>query len=827
MSPRAAPLPRARALCCAIALASLGGPGAALAADASPPLGREQAVQAARDGRLDAALEALHRLAAAGDVPARHDLVVVLGWAGRYGEAIEAFERIAPAASAPDFVLRAAAAAYRSERRFDEAERLARAALLAQPLDSESTRLLAGVLADSGRSTEAMALMERQVAVASGDAENWLALGNAALVSADAASAPVGAAAQAALPALFMALRAYTQASRLQPASADAAQGAAAVMLRLGAPYGAALQLPAAPLTLRVDQAGRQVRWATQIDPETPVRRFERADAALAEIDRLLAEAQASPGSDAALTTSLRRDRVVALRQRERWADTVDAASALRAERGALPAFVRQAEADALLALRRPEQARAAYNDVLAADPANREAAVGRFFAEVELEDFAAAFATVDALAAREPESLTLPLDPMPRPNPEWLDARILAANARSYADMQASAWQRITPLADGAPALGYLRSSQSAIAAGRGWPRRADEEIHIAASLAPDDRGIQIGLADSAMRRQRWPEARERVAALVADFPDDRAVQRAGRDLATHDLAELQSGVVLRHESGDAQASPGSGVDAYLRVYSAPIGERWRAVAVAERLTASPPEGEAVRNRFGAGAQYRGPDTQLEATAWSNTGTLQKGGVSVSGSWAPDDQVWLGAEAQAFAADTPLRALLYGITANAVGISGSYRWHESRSVAVAFRTLDFSDGNRRRSLLLGGTERVVAEPRLKVDLRPALYTSTNSLAGAPYFNPSRDRSLSLGVEADHLTWRRYERSFNQRLVVTVGNYWQQGYGSGAVGGLRYEHVWRNDPLTELRYGVELARSRYDGVAERNGIVFATLNHRL
>lgn len=327
-------------------------------------------------------------------------------------------------------------------------------------------------------------------------------------------------------------------------------------------------------------------------------------------------------------------------------------------------------------------------------------------------------------------------------------------------------------------------------------------------------------------MRRQRWPEARERVAVLVADFPDDRAVQRTARDLATHELAELDAGIVLRRETGDAQAAPGSGIDAHLRVYSPPIAEWWRAVAVAERLTAAPPEGDAVRNRYGAGAQYRGPDAQVEAIAWSNQGTLRKNGFGVAGSWTPDDHVWLGAEAEYFAADTPLRALLYGITANAAGVSASYRWHESRTVAAAVRVLDFSDGNRRRSLLISGLERVVAQPTLKIDLRPAFYTSTNSLAGAPYFNPSRDRSFSLGLEADHLTWRRYERSFHQRLVATLGSYWQQGYSSGAVGGVRYEHVWRHDPLTELRYGIELARSRYDGVPERNGIFFANLNHR-
>lgn len=62
--------------------------------------------------------------------------------------------------------------------------------------------------------------------------------------------------------------------------------------------------------------------------------------------------------------------------------------------------------------------------------------------------------------------------------------------------------------------------------------------------------------------------------------------------------------------------------------------------------------------------------------------------------------------------------------------------------------------------------------------------------------------------------------------MATLGSYWQQGYGAGVVGGLRYAQVWRHDPLTELRYGVEVHRALYDGVAERDVLLFATLNHR-
>ena len=96
-------------------------------------------MQAARVGRLDEAIAALAALEAAGDPLARQDLVVVYGWAGRRREAIATYERIAPPGTAPDYVRLAAASAYRGERRFVEAEALARALLLANPDDAEAT----------------------------------------------------------------------------------------------------------------------------------------------------------------------------------------------------------------------------------------------------------------------------------------------------------------------------------------------------------------------------------------------------------------------------------------------------------------------------------------------------------------------------------------------------------------------------------------------------------------------------------------------------------------------------------------------------------------
>ena len=125
--------------------------------------------------------------------------------------------------------------------------------------------------------------------------------------------------------------------------------------------------------------------------------------------------------------------------------------------------------------------------------------------------------------------------------NWDWLDAQALAAIARYYAGEPREAWRRLQPLVDGAPALAFLRSAKAEIAAARGWPRLADEESHIAASLAPPDRSTEIALAEAALARKRYDEAESRSAALVSLYPDDQAVERLRRSVRAHDAPELR----------------------------------------------------------------------------------------------------------------------------------------------------------------------------------------------------------------------------------------------------------------------------------------------
>ena len=186
------------------------------------------------------------------------------------------------------------------------------------------------------------------------------------------------------------------------------------------------------PTAVQASQAGELVRWGHDVTPHDPRRRFEGTDKALARLDQLLAQARAAGKPDHGLITRLRCDRVVALRNRERWTEAVRETEALRTDGDTIPPYVREAEADALLALRRPRDARRGYEEVMRADPTLREAQIGRFFALVEEEKFSAALQQVDQMVALEKTGLREPKQSVMQPNDQWLEAKVLGAEARS-----------------------------------------------------------------------------------------------------------------------------------------------------------------------------------------------------------------------------------------------------------------------------------------------------------------------------------------------------------------------------------------------------------
>jgi len=339
---------------------------------------------------------------------------------------------------------------------------------------------------------------------------------------------------------------------------------------------------------------------------------------------------------------------------------------------------------------------------------------------------------------------------------------------------------------------------------------------------------GMAVAMVESDLRRRQWARAQSALKVLQTTYADDGAVQRAARDLANYKAPELRIETSTHHEDGGGGINaPGTGNDTEVRFYTSPIAERWRITAAATRGTATLPEGDFVRERLGAGVEARWPDVTVEAMGWANRSVLDRAGASLQARWEPSDQWSFEGRAEHLAADTPLRAMVYGITANSAGASASYTWNEERNASVNVRALDFSDGNHRKEASAAIAQRVFTKPGLSVTLNSALFASSNSQTSGPYFSPSSDWSLDVGARVEHMLWRAYEQSFQHRIVVGAGTYNQNGFGGAGTGSLRYEQEYQNSPFRSLRYGLEWSQRVYDGNPERTVKFYLNWEHRL
>lgn len=639
----------------------------------------------------------------------------------------------------------------------------------------------------------------------------------------------------------YAALAAVAKARQLQPDDPGIARTLADILADLGAVTAAADALGnATELGLRSRLAGQRLRWAVEVPPRSPdpASRFEDIDPALSRIDALLAQARNATAPDPGMLLRLQRDRAVALRNRERWGDAIGQVDSLRAQGDLpLPLYVLQAEADSRLALRQPVAARRLYDEALARmSPAERaesrktarELLRGRFFAEVESEDFDAAFATADQIVAAEP-------DPFrregalqnPSENVDWLEAQALGAQARSYADMPAEAWKRIEPLARGAPALPWLRAIAADIEAERGWVRRAEVDIEVARALAPDDFGIRLAQVESDIRRHRLARADERLAPLLqsaADMPD---VQRVKRDLDAEMGPSVMFDVSGLHQKNDGVLrSPGTGYSAGMRVESGSFDGLWRLVGFGRRVYSSPLDVHISRNLLGGGAVMRWPDTGVEALAWSQTGSNDATGASVAAFHEFDDHWTVKGAGEYHSSDVPVRADYVGVTGNTGRLGASYKWHESAQAEMEFAATRFSDGNNREDLALVSALKVLDQPHLDITLHPRIDWTRNSRAATFYFSPAQAWGAQLAAEVEYVTWRSYETVFVQRAMLTAGAYDQRAFGSRGIGAVLYGHSWRWDPFTELNYGVSWNSRVYDGQREKSWEGYLTFIHR-
>jgi biofilm PGA synthesis protein PgaA len=550
-----------------------------------------------------------------------------------------------------------------------------------------------------------------------------------------------------------------------------------------------------------------EYRWARD-EPGTDKRRAERVDAVILRLQA----AAADPSFDADTHVGLRGDLVEALAERGRAAEAIAEYQRMIADGLPLRPYVTTAAVSAYLSHREPQRA----VDLFRSLPPDYEPTLGArtnfFYALLESGHYREAVRWADRLAATTPEHLDAQWPDLRQANENYGTALVLAALARTYTDRLAPAQRRLDSILAIAPA------NEDALLAGaetddlRGRPRAALATAALAVQLDPDTVGPLAKSYYADLQMSDWRAAHgtlDRIGAIAP--PDDPLYLREQRDWATHDAAEFSIEGQIGRSYGGRPGVIDSGVEEY--VYSPPIDWNYRVYAHFDQAEGTPVQGDTYRHAAGAGIEYH-------TAAWLATFELldiDRGGLSPEFSIeaTPNDTWRFGASYALRTLDFPIAASVVGVHADRAAVSMGARPSESREFGVVLSHETFSDGNSRGEALGFWRERWITGPVYKLDTRVDLDTSHNTAVDTNYFNPKSDFTGTVTLQNNWLQYRRYDRALSHELDVGLGDYLQQGEGSGAVVLLRYQLTFDVTDRLTLKAGAGRTWRPYDGERER------------
>ncbi len=724
---------------------------------------RERAVQAARAGRLDEAIESLTRLTEHVEDPSiRHDLLVILNWRGRHADAVAWWDRLAPSAPLPDYVKQALIGSLLQVGDTARASRMA-TQWQAQAPDHAPALLTAGEVARwQGRWLDALRLQ-----------------GEAALQGAD-------------------------------PQRVRAEQ--IRLLTELGGHQGAAWLSQVPSLAQQANRAAMQLRLAGRLAPVTPAQGQARLDAVLMELDRLMTELDQAAPALPVVRRQVLGDRALARSERGLWQAALNDVKALAQLEPDLPVHVRKAEGAAWMGLKQPQAARRAYEAVLARDPQDAQAQWGLVYALADLKEWGAAINLADRITAQHRLRLG---SAKPQSDADWMYARLTSLRLRAWSDALAPSWQGLQQLVQDAPDHAGARAALAAVASARGWPRRADEEWRIARTLDDGDTALRLGALESALQRTNWAELQSGLEQLAQDHPNHPGLPALRRQMALRQGYELTAHAHQRAEPASAGASPGSSHTQGIRLYGPLQDGRWRLFTWSERTAAQKPGVfVAERRRTGGGFRIEDPDGRFEAAVWQDEGSLTGTGASLEIGRSFGDH-WRGsAGISSASADVPLRAVASGIRAQSAQWSVEHAWHESASTSLSWQGLNFSDGNQRHAWHWNALAGMLNAPGWRLALQPSVGGSRNQRSDGPYFSPAWDAYVQLAWVSERHFLQGAHRRWRERVVLQAGRYQQSGFDALPIADLGYElNVGLSDAF-EVGAGVVRLRRVYDGKAE-------------
>ncbi len=564
---------------------------------------------------------------------------------------------------------------------------------------------------------------------------------------------------------------------------------------------------------LEANYLSKRVGWSLAYGKSEDTR-LDEAEAALAEMQRVLQQDGLTPGN---APLRIRLDRLVLLNRLALHTQVRDEYLALKREGQPLPDYVLPAIGDSLMATQHPEQAIPILEAAIKAEPERDDLRSELAYAYLENSQERQAIAGLLKWRAEEPPFRRQPGARQSYSNWARYEADLTLAMIRAYSGDLPTAQHELEALSDAAPGNGGLHASLGRVYQMRGWPRRALERQQMAYTQDPREVQPRIGQFEAQLELQRDDLARPFHDDLLRRYPTQPAVQRMHQQWRSHRGWQLYAYAEGGHSAGPGVSPLGNDDRRYgIEVQSPVLDDRWRLVAFADRRSVEYPDQRLSPLRLGAGTRYRFGQLDGELLVDHANDALGGVGVRAGLGWQFNDYWHIGLNAARNDADASMQARAAGIQADSMALALRYQHSERTQWSADASRFHYEDGNNRDLLSSSVEQRLLTLPTLQLTGIGRGYLGRGSRADVPYFNPERDGLAELGLRVEHRVWQRYDRHFSHRLEVSLGNYWQRGYGSALIPAAAYRHEWQLAPGRVLEYGVSWSRPVYDGRRERH-----------
>jgi biofilm PGA synthesis protein PgaA len=552
---------------------------------------------------------------------------------------------------------------------------------------------------------------------------------------------------------------------------------------------------------------GEQVGWG---EAYAPTRAPQRADSELAleRLDRVVAASVPGDG-----TWKLAQyDRILALYDLRQMRDVIQLYEQLQRAGLDVRTYALSSVAGAYLALHEPEHAEVLYRELLKQEPEDGTAWSGLAYAQMESGHPYQALATIDYAYNAAAPWLKAPGLSAPIANQMRLSLESQAADMRGEANLLTDEMNRFERLVKEAPGNENLRWELASSYLARGWVQRALDESRIADSFADPDELPSLDSAEIHEAAGLRDQVDVMIPVLRARDFDSSVFQRFLRDESIERGWQADADAILGWGNGLQVGSSDQHSEAHL--YTPLLNNRWRAYGRELSDSGNFGTGSAERTRAAIGVRYDYNRREAWAEFGHDSGTNLIAGnigakVSLGDFWT------LRAEADSDSFDVPVRALTGNVHGRSLDLSVDWRASELRSASAGLQRVLFSDGNQRAAISAAWDQRVWTTPRWEASIRAEESSSSNSLdENRPYFNPKNDFSIGPTGKIDWITWRRYDRRFDQEVEVHAAPYWQANYGTGGAVAVRYGQRWKLRPGLEWRFGIAWNSQPYDGSNE-------------